>query len=374
MPASSTGTTQNHLVVRIRWKGGVQRVEGLYPSNDIVFLLNKIEQFSKIPITKQKLLVGFPPKELQLKSAEQQLSTIPIVNGDTIILEQVENGGTLATVGTSTAEAKPAQAPTPAQVPAQTPTPTAQAISAEKSAAQPAPKPQPEPAKSAPTASAPKAKAPEPVEVYFGDEDGLVVRRIVKADNSCLFTSLGYVLEGHSREKGLRLRKVVADAIKADPFEYSEAFLGKPNEEYVKWIQDKDSWGGAIEVSILADYYKTEIAVISIEDLKVYIYGEGKGYNQRVALIYDNIHYDPLALTFEKNLPEEMDVTIFQPSDESVLAKARKLAEQLNKAAQFVNVSKFTLRCLVCQTGLVGQKEAVEHAKATSHTNFAEYK
>jgi ubiquitin thioesterase OTU1 len=31
------------------------------------------------------------------------------------------------------------------------------------------------------------------------------------------------------------------------------------------------------------------------------------------------------------------------------------------------------LRCLVCQTGLKGEKEAVEHAKATGHQNFGEY-
>lgn len=30
-------------------------------------------------------------------------------------------------------------------------------------------------------------------------------------------------------------------------------------------------------------------------------------------------------------------------------------------------------RCGVCQIGLKGEKEAVEHAKATGHTNFSEY-
>jgi len=148
--------------------------------------------------------------------------------------------------------------------------------------------------------------------------------------------------------------------------------------------------------------------VISIEDLKVYVYGEGKGYNQRVALIYDNIHYDPLALTFEKNLPEvrsdinldeavlidwsrkwmslfsNLETTLFWIRPKSLQSSLERylVAEEQyqkrsltrhSKASQFVNVSKFTLRCLVCQAGLVGQKEAVEHAKTTGHTNFAEY-
>ena len=30
-------------------------------------------------------------------------------------------------------------------------------------------------------------------------------------------------------------------------------------------------------------------------------------------------------------------------------------------------------RCGVCQIGVKGEKEAVEHAKATGHQNFSEY-
>lgn len=35
------------------------------------------------------------------------------------------------------------------------------------------------------------------------------------------------------------------------------------------------------------------------------------------------------------------------------------------------DIANFTLRCGVCQIGLKGEKEAVEHAKATGHTNFS---
>lgn len=203
-----------------------------------------------------------------------------------------------------------------------------------------------------------------------------MVRRVVKADNSCLFTSLGYVLEGHERQKGLKLRKVVADAVMADQERFNEAILdGKSNKDYAAWIQDSKSWGGAIELAILSEYYKTEIGVVSIEEMKVWFYGEGNNYPQRVFVLYDNIHYDPLALTFVKDsTDEELDVTIFDPTDTSVVEKAKKLAGQLNKQSQFTNTSKFTLRCLVCRSGLVGEKEAMEHAKTTGHCNFAEYK
>ena len=49
-----------------------------------------------------------------------------------------------------------------------------------------------------------------------------------------------------------RHRKIIAETVAADPEEYSEAFLGKPNGEYCRWITDPQRWGGAIELSILA--------------------------------------------------------------------------------------------------------------------------
>ena len=36
-------------------------------------------------------------------------------------------------------------------------------------------------------------------------------------------------------------------------------------------------------------------------------------------------------------------------------------------AGNFTDVGRFTLRCVSCQKGLVGQQDAVEHAKASQH-------
>lgn len=46
----------------------------------------------------------------------------------------------------------------------------------------------------------------------------------------------------------------MADAVKADRERYNEAFLGKPVEEYARWILDPSKWGGAIELSILSKW------------------------------------------------------------------------------------------------------------------------
>ena len=47
-------------------------------------------------------------------------------------------------------------------------------------------------------------------------------------------------------------RRVIAAAVAGDPETYSEAFLGRPNADYCRWILGMDKWGGAIELSILS--------------------------------------------------------------------------------------------------------------------------
>jgi ubiquitin thioesterase OTU1 len=54
-------------------------------------------------------------------------------------------------------------------------------------------------------------------------------------------------------------------------------------------------------------------------------------------------------------------------------AGAEQLVAACHQARQFTDIANFTLRCGVCQIGLKGEKEAVEHAKATGHQNFSEY-
>lgn len=68
---------------------------------------------------------------------------------------------------------------------------------------------------------------------------GQLNRYIVPSDNSCLFTSIYFVL--HSGKIDLSsnkyLRNLVAKRIESDHFTYSEAVLGKTNPDYCKWIR-----------------------------------------------------------------------------------------------------------------------------------------
>ncbi|XP_010675713.2 OVARIAN TUMOR DOMAIN-containing deubiquitinating enzyme 2 isoform X1 [Beta vulgaris subsp. vulgaris] len=206
--------------------------------------------------------------------------------------------------------------------------------------------------------------------------EGTVVRRVIPSDNSCLFNAVGYVMD-HDKQKASELRQVIAATVCSDPVKYSEAFLGKPNEAYCSWILDSEKWGGAIELSILADYYGREIAAYDIQTNRCDLYGQDRNFSERVMLLYDGLHYDALAMSPSEGAPEEFDQTVFSVRNDRTIGiegLAQNFVKSQHRQRKFTDTGNFTLRCGVCQIGVKGQKEAMEHAKTTGHVNFQEYK
>ena len=126
-------------------------------------------------------------------------------------------------------------------------------------------------------------------------EDMFVVRRVIESDNSCLFNAVAYAAEKSLRE-ATRLRKVIVDAIRAEPATFDAAFLGKPPSEYTEWISRPNSWGGQVELYILSKHYGVEIAAYDIQTERCDVYGEDQGHPDRIMVIYDGLHYDALVL------------------------------------------------------------------------------
>jgi len=125
---------------------------------------------------------------------------------------------------------------------------------------------------------------------------------------------------------------------------------------------------------VLAEHYSTELGAVDCQTQRVDLFGEGRGFTERVLLVYDGVHYDLLARAPFAGAPPEFDLRIFSTSDEAVVAEAAALARRAQQAGKFTDTGSFTIRCLVCQCGLTGQAEAVAHAKASGHTNFSEFK
>ena len=79
------------------------------------------------------------------------------------------------------------------------------------------------------------------------------MREDVPAEN-CLFTSINALMNNGILDlSGSKaMREIIASVVMSDPINFSEAFLGKTNNAYCHWIMIPDSWGGAIEISILS--------------------------------------------------------------------------------------------------------------------------
>lgn len=201
--------------------------------------------------------------------------------------------------------------------------------------------------------------------------DSKMIRKVVPADNSCLFTSVNFVMENGRLDtnSGTVLRELIACVVMSDPSVFNTAYLNQSNDDYCRWITLQDSWGGAIEVAILSKYYSVEICIVDTQTVRIDRFGEDQNYVERVFLIYDGIHYDALAL----QCGDGSIRTRFLITEDNIFALALELADQAKANRQFTDVSQFKLRCLVCQKALRGQTEAQQHAKETKHINFGEY-
>lgn len=217
------------------------------------------------------------------------------------------------------------------------------------------------------TNPAPTTTATTATSTNTGASSSKLVRKVIADDNSCLFNAVGYSLD--KREDGASLlRQVVASIVISSPSEFPPVMLdGKSAEQYATYISQPQTWGGSVELAVLSGYYHTEIAAVDVQSTNIYIYGEGKGFSKRAYLAYSGIHYDCL-------VGERDNSTIWSPTDETVYEAAKAFAIEAQKAGLFTNTRTYSLRCGICQTAIVGNKEATEHARQTGHTAFEEYR
>uniref|UniRef100_A0A1B6CSE9 Ubiquitin thioesterase OTU n=1 Tax=Clastoptera arizonana TaxID=38151 RepID=A0A1B6CSE9_9HEMI len=303
-----------NLTLKLKTKKGQLIVKSLNSEDTISQLKKVLVESTGISESSLIVMVGFPPKPLNLSLTDQTLQDCGIKSGDTLIIKEDE-----------------LQMNEEIQI------------------------------------DTPRKHTTESVL----ESPGLLMRKVVPADNSCLFTSIGFVMGGKvDVTSGSFMRQIIAEAVSNDTETYSEAILGKPNKDYCDWILKTESWGGAIELSILSTFYGMEIAVVDTINAIINRFGEDKSYFHRVFLIFDGIHYDPLYL--ESNDASGSIQTIFPTTDDNILREAEQLAVEAQSSRQFTDVNKFTLRCNDCQIFLKGQVEAIAHAKATGHGNFGE--
>lgn len=75
--------------------------------------------------------------------------------------------------------------------------------------------------------------------------------------------------------------------------------LSRPPADYISTILRSNSWGGAIELSIFAAHFGTEIRSIDVQTGRVDRFGEDAGYETFVLLVYSGIRASPRLLAGE---------------------------------------------------------------------------
>src|SRR6056297_633616 len=362
------------LTLKVNGPGGKSAIlKGLKDSATLQQLQIKIEELLGVPMAQQKLRAGFPPKDMTLQDLTAELTSLGIQTGSAITVvkedtqftsgdkapipvtlpgaQQIIDMGFSVAVALNTLEVSHGEVENALEL-------FVNGIITDESR------------EHVPTAP------PVPVTSHGGmtTANRVMVRRVIDADNSCLFNAVGYCME-KNRRIGPKLRKIIADCVRNSPDVYTEAVLGKAPKQYSDWIQDPAQWGGEIELFILSQYYGCEVVAIEIKSAHAYVYGEGKNYSRRIYLLYDGVHYDALAMAAgSPTAPESLDMTQFPAGDESSKQAALAVAAELKEGRQFVDLLGCTLRCMVCNKGLSGQEEALLHARETNHQNFGEYK
>lgn len=203
-----------------------------------------------------------------------------------------------------------------------------------------------------------------------------LILRIMPDDNSCLFRAFSTAFFGTGIDSMHELRSIIAQHIQSHPERYSSVVLEKDPDDYCRWIQKEDAWGGAIELDILSRHFEVEICSIDVQTLRTDRFNEGK--QTRCILVYSGIHYDTIALSpsdaphEHAYAPPEFDTKIFDAADPVVLEGAVQLCRILQKRHYYTDTAAFSVRCNVCEKNCVGEKGATEHARETGHYDFGE--
>jgi ubiquitin thioesterase OTU1 len=320
-------------------------------------LSSKITQVSSY--SSFDLKAGFPPKAIDLTHFDPSLKLADTglkLNGERVQVNERKVKQNLSTPLAGTTSTKAPSSPSSTTAPAKSPA---------KSTSQAS-----KPMKPLPLKKKPNKIQEDPPALPLSDGNFLV-HRVMPDDNSCLFRALGKCLLGSDVDGMIELRSTVAQGIQADTERFSAVVLEKEPDDYCRWIQNPNSWGGAVEITIIAEAFGIEVCAVNLEDCSVQRFNEGQA--MRVFLVYSGIHWDALASNaVGKWGPPDIDITQFDANDVEIETKAVEIGRLLSAAGYFTNTTSFAIKCNICGWVGKGEKGAVEHAGSTGHQDFGE--
>lgn len=337
-------------------------------SDETVTLQQLLDAFPATSTGSVAVKAGFPPKSLPLEDHSATLKSLGISNGEQLVVTYSSS-----TSDTQVSSSSVLTNPAPVK-------PTSTASSNAKAAPSKVVKSQPSRLNSKPI----PARAPARVPTSAIQDDVIQVKcssfgylrlRVMEDDNSCLFRAVGFTIL-KDLDSMFSLRDTVRETILKNPDDYSDAILDKPRDVYMSWIMQENSWGGAIELDILAKSFGITICSLDVASLRTDMFNPGQ--DRFVCVVYSGIHYDAVALVpseYESGNSDD-DTTIFEGDLKGmqVMESLTELGKLLKKRNYYTDTASFSLKCNTCGTALTGEKQATKHAMSTGHTDFGEYK
>ncbi len=262
--------------VRLRAPGGAST---LTLNDDATVADLKTEITKATSLTQFDIKYNYPPKPLNLPSDTTLLSDIPVkLNGEQLTISEAAPRSPPAA-----AKAETRQAATPSSAPGHVEVATTsdpkfagiqnayiQDSKASKNAQKPIALNKEKMAEDTPEVPLPDRGATLGMhdimlELLGHNTDHYIVVRVMPDDNSCLFRAFAAaVLPGDDLTMH-ELRSLVASQIQVDPETWSEVILERKPDDYCRWLQTDDAWGGAIEMTILSKHFEIEICSIDVQ-------------------------------------------------------------------------------------------------------------
>jgi ubiquitin thioesterase OTU1 len=150
--------------------------------------------------------------------------------------------------------------------------------------------------------------------------------------------------------------------------EFDESLLDLPKNEYINAIADPSKWGGGIEIKIFTEILKLQIAVVDVQTNRIDLFGQDKAYTNRIFILYNGIHYDPLVMNSDVGADPSTDITIFDSNDNEKFDMMKCLVLEYKNQGDYVEF--YCLECKSCPEKFKNENEAVEHSINYNHWEF----
>lgn len=373
-PISSTAPVLLYPTMRVRIRGPAGQATIFLPETATVEDLQS-QITEKTSIRNFDLMYGYPPKPLLLKKYQRTIRVQDIgvqLDGEQLIVSEATTSSNKAPDDNKANPSQTNGSQKNNAVNSSISAPSSYSF-ADFGTAPPPPVQRPKKALSL-TRRKTNSEMDAP-EIPLPTHASTMILRIMPDDNSCLFRAFNTAFFG-AMDNMHELRSIIAQNIQANQDIYSAVVLEKNPDDYCRWIQTQDAWGGAIELDILSKHFNVEICSIDVQTLRADRFNEGRPW--RCILVYSGIHYDTIALSpsdppyKSAYTPPEFDTKMFDSEDTIVLEGAIELCRILQGKHYYTDTAGFSVRCNICGKISVGEKGATEHAAQTGHYDFGE--